>query len=262
MASVLVVDVISRAGILLQDTTKVRWPEEELANWATDGQREVVLIRPQACVTNAAFKLATGKTKQVLPDGVAVTTSDTASFASGILPAALMLIDVTRNLGADGVTAGKSIRLVSREVLDAQNPDWHNVTALESGPMHYTYDPRDPKNFYIYPKALGTAWNIELVYSSAPAAIALTGTSPNKTISNPTTQTLSIDDIYANSLVDYILYRAYSKDSTYSQNAQLAMAHYSAFQAALGTKSAHELAQNPNLNAGVFNPGVVGAARV
>jgi hypothetical protein len=47
-----------------------------------------------------------------------------------------------------------------------------------------------------------------------------------------------LPDIYGNVLADYILYRAYTKDSEYAGNAQRAQAHYAAFQAALTTEMA------------------------
>jgi hypothetical protein len=37
-------------------------------------------------------------------------------------------------------------------------------------------------------------------------------------------------------LADYILYRAYTKDSEYAGNAQRAVAHYGAFKDALATE--------------------------
>lgn len=233
MATITAQSILDKAGIILQDTTGVRWPVgTEQLGWLNDGQREVVLIRPQASVTNAAVQLTSGATKQTLP-------------ATGI-----MLIDVTRNMGAAGITAGRAIRLVSREVLDAQSPTWHSDTNSDGVIKHFVYDPRDPKTFYVYPKAPATTWYVELVYSSSPSDVSTLG------------GTISIDDIYANALLDYVLYRAYSKDAEYAQNAQLAAAHYAAFQNALGVKTSQEVAQNPNLTAGSFNPNVAGAARV
>jgi hypothetical protein len=250
MASVLVDSLITRSSTLIQDATNVRWPTAEILGWLNDGQREVVLLRPQASVTNAAFKLAAG-TKQSLPDGVAMN-----GFSNAVLPAGIQLIDITRNMGSSGSAAGRAIRASSREVLDAQTPDWHAKTAdATNGVAHFMYDPRDPKTFYVYPQPpQSPAWFVEIAYSSSPTNCTYTGPGD---VANK----IQIDDIYANALLDYVLYRAYSKDAEYAQNAQLAVAHYTAFQNSLGIKSKTELDQNPNLSPGAFNPNVAGAAR-
>lgn len=213
--------LITRANDILQDTTNVRWPEAELLRWLSDGQREVVLIKPEASVAHTTLQLTANNTKQSLP------------------AAALQLIDVTRNMGADGATPGRAIRIIMREVLDAQRPDWHSETA-DSVVKHFMFDVRSPKTFYVYPRP-ATAIYIEMVYSVSPADLTTT--------SSP----LGVDEVYANALLDYVLYRAYSKDSEYAGNSQRAMAHYQAFSGSLGVKSSNELAKGPEANS-VLNP--------
>ena len=223
--------IITRAATLIQDSTGVRWPRLELLDWLNDGQREVVLIKPEACVTNTKMLLTAGKTKQAIPD------------------TAIALIDVTRNMGIGGETPGDAIRLCSREVLDSQLPSWHSDENTTGKIVHYMFDPRDPKTFYIYPKAPATPWYVDLITSSSPANTDDDGA------------VIGVDDIYANALLDYVLYRAYSKDATFAQNANLAVAHYTAFSNSLGVKSTNDAARNPNLAVGPANPNVIGAAQ-
>lgn len=225
MATIQVNNLVSRAATLIQDATNIRWPTTELIDWLNDGQREIVLLKPQASVKNESVQLTTGSTKQSIP-------------AAGV-----MLIDVARNMGAAGSTPGDAIRVTSREVLDAQKPTWHSDANTDGKIKHYMFDPRDPKTFYVYPKAPATAWYVELIYSASPTDCSAGGV-------------IQIDDIYANALLDYILYRAYSKDAEYAQNAQLAIAHYSAFSNSLGVKTQNELAQNPSSIVSGFNPNV------
>jgi len=232
MATITGQSLVTKAQTLIQDNTGVRWPRDELLGYLNDGQREVVLLRPEASVTNASKVLTANSTKQSLPAD------------------AVMLIDVPRNMGAAGTTAGRVIRIVSREILDAQYPNWH-VDANAGGDIrHFTYDPRDPKTFYVYPKSPATSLFVELVYASSPVATDDAGA------------VIGIDDIYANALVDYILYRAYSKDAEYAQNSQLAVAYYTAFANALGIKTNTDLQRNPNMSALPFNPNVPGSAKV
>jgi hypothetical protein len=233
MATIQVDDLIDRAATIAQDQTGIRWPDAEWLNWLNDAQREVVLLKPQASVVNNAVQLSVG-TKQTIPsDGV-------------------MLIDVVRNMGNNGTTPGRSIRITSREVLDAQIPDWHTAANAAGAIVHYMFDPRDPKTFYVYPPAIAVgdgSHYVELVYSASPTDCTIGGV-------------IQIDDIYANSLLNLMLYRGYSKDAEYAKNAQFAAAYYQQAMSSLGVKSQSEMAQNPNLSVGAMNPNVMGAAKV
>ena len=233
MATITALSTLTKAQTILQDTTGIRWPVDgELLGWLNDGQREVVLNKPEASVKNESVVLTAGSTKQTIP-------------ATGI-----MLMDITRNMGAAGTSPGKAIRLVSRDVLDAQRPDWHADANTGSYIQHFMYDPRDPKTFYVYPKAPATAHYLEVVYSAAPTDCATTAS------------TIGIDDIYANALIDYVLYRAYSKDADYAQNGQLALAHFTAFMNSLGIKTQNEQSRNPNTTISnmAYNPAVASGA--
>lgn len=203
--------IIRRVVETMQDNTSVRWPVAELVRYLNDGQREVVLYRPDSMVTNATVALTTGA-KQALPTNGS------------------KLIDVIRN------TAGtkRSVRMTIRNILDTQSPNWYNLTGVTEI-LHYMYDPRDPKVFYVYPPAASSGASVEIVYSAYPADI----TEPaDGAVYTAVTGNISLPDIYGNVLADYILYRAYTKDSEYAGNAQRAQAHYAAFQAALTTEMA------------------------
>jgi hypothetical protein len=199
--------IIQRASDTLQDSTSVRWPVPELVRYLNDAQREVVMYRPDATVTNSTVTLAAG-TRQHLPTNGA------------------KLIEVVRN---NTNTTQRSVRMVNREILDAQIPTWHNVTPSDEV-LHFMYDPRDPKVFYVYPPATTTA-ALDIVYSVLTTDI----TEPAEGSTwDAVTGNVSLPDIYSNALVDYVLYRAYAKDSEYAGNAGRATAHYSAFANALG----------------------------
>ena len=203
--------IIRRVVETMQDNTSVRWPVAELVRYLNDGQREVVLYRPDSMVTNATVALVAGA-KQAVPTNGS------------------KLIDVIRN------TAGtkRSVRMTVRNILDTQSPNWYNLAGVTEI-LHYMYDARDPKVFYVYPPAASTGASVEIVYSAYPTDI----TEPaDGAVYSAVTGNISLPDIYGNVLADYILYRAYTKDSEYAGNAQRAQAHYAAFQAALTTEMA------------------------
>ena len=223
MATVKVVELIDRAQTILQDTTSVRWSVLELQKWINDAYREISLLRPDANAQTGTFTCVEG-TRQVL----------TSQFSE-----AIKLLDIVRNVAA---TSNKyAVRLIDRNTLDEQRVGWH-AEASTVDLQHYMFDPRLPKEFMVYPPATTSA-QLEVVYASIPAAHALDTEEldPNGT----DTTTINLDDSYANAILDYMLYRAYSKDAEFASNAQRAVAHYQAMQSSLGIKTASDMAAQP-----------------
>ena len=203
MATTKAVDLINRVSVTLQDPTFVRWTQAELLNYLNDAQRQVVLFRPDAKAANVAFACANAA-KQTLP-------------ADG-----LRLINIFRNTG------GRAITRVERSILDVQLPNWYEEAANAEGVKHYVYDALDPKVFYLFPKP-PAAHEIDIVYAVAPTNIVISNFSTD-------TQVIGIDDIYANALMDYMMYRAYQKDSEFA-NMNRATMYFQSFGTALGIKS-------------------------
>jgi hypothetical protein len=223
MSTVKVTDIIRRVEDVLQDTN-IRWPRTELQNWMNESYLAITLARPDANAKTGSFTCAAG-TRQVL---------------SSEFPSSLRLLDVTRNLATN--SGYKVIRLVARSVLDDQRPAWHAETGTTSI-QHYTFDPRQPKEFFVYPPAT-TAAEIEVVYTDSPGATTLTEAQLDPAGTDATT--ILLDDIYMSPMIDWILYRAYSKDAEYGANEQRAQAAYGAFNAALATKNQVDSAVSPS----------------
>jgi hypothetical protein len=200
--------IIRRVVDTLQDTTSVRWPIPELVRYLNDGQREVILYRPDATIKNASLTCIAGPKQSLPADGA-------------------KLIDIIRNSGAN--SNNSSVRLVAREILDTQIPNWYSLAGDDSA-VHYTYDPRDPTVFYVYPPAT-TDTVLEVSYSAYPTDVTEPADGSDYT---DVTGNLDVPDMYGNVIIDYILYRAYTKDSEYAGNAQRAVSHYQAFANALG----------------------------
>ena len=213
MATIKVVDIIDRAVVVLNDTTNVRWTKSELLLWFNDGQRAVVNRRPDANAVNDDLTCVLG-TKQAIP-------------ATG-----LRLLKVIRNTG------GKAITHIRQDILDEQVRDWHDDSTPTSDVRHFIFDDRDPKNFYLYP-APAASHQVEILYSTAPADVTVSDFDTD-------TQTISLDDTYANAILDYILFRAYSKDAEYAQNAQRAANHLQIFESALGMVTQADMAASAN----------------
>jgi hypothetical protein len=192
-------NVLTRAADIIQDQTNVRWPQDELLRYLNDARREVAIARPDLYATTANVSLSAGSKQSLPADG-------------------MRLIDVIRNM--PGGVAGNALRIVEREILDAQKPGWHTESQT-AALKHFMYDERNPRVFYVYPPAT-SGHQIEITYGKSPTDITNTSTE------------LADEDIYAGAIVDYVCYRAFSKDSEYAGNAQRAMAHYQQFLNALG----------------------------
>lgn len=213
MGTILASAIISRAQIIIQDATGTRWPGSELIDWLNDGQREVVLFKPNASVKNQSMPLVAG-TKQTIPaDGIA-------------------LLAVRRNMGANGTTPGDVVTLIDRRIMDDQRRGWHGDTPGASV-IHYMFEQDDQKHFYVYPPQPSVPHQIEVVFTAAPTNVTAG-------------QALSIDDVYGNALVDYIVYRAFSKDVDYAANDGRANLHYQRFASALGVKLQNESRARPS----------------
>ena len=215
-------NLISRIQDILQDTTSIRWPEAELLRYVNDAQREVCNLRPESTATTANTALVVG-TKQSLPSG------------------GLRLIRVTRNMSsaAGNATGGRAVRLVDVDILNTQEPNWHDPTvsgdaAHTTTVKHYIFDEDNPRSFYVYPGASSTSTFLEIVYSAAPTDLA------------NTSATLYIDDIFGNAVIDYVLFRCYLKDAEYAGNQQRAGTHFQLFSSSLGAGGQAQFNLSPN----------------
>lgn len=209
-------DITTRVRTLLNDLTATyRWSDSELTLWVNDAQKFVVIYRPDSCVLNMVQTLVAGS-KQTIPS------------------TGLRLLDVVRNIGSDGVTAGRAIRITERDLMDSINPNWHSSAAAQVI-KHYMIDERNPRVYYVYPPAT-TASKVDLVCSKNPTAVAAAG------------DVLDVPDIYQQVVIDYVMFRAYTKDAEFSANAQLASGFLQSALATFGIKLQKDVAFSSELN--------------
>jgi hypothetical protein len=235
----LVIDTCAR---LLLDDSNVGWGRSELLGYLNMGQKQIVAIKPEANPARTVITLV-GGTRQSLPAG------------------GYQLIKATRNFQSDGTTAADAIRLGNMEVLDQVNPGWH-ADATSATVKEYMHDIQEPTIFWVYPPQPGSGQGkIEVVYSMPPADVAdLTADPPGGTGPN-TTDSINIPDIYMPALVDYIMARAYLKNSDRGTETAMAMTHYNAFLSALGVLDKNNQLRNPNVQLMPFSPTTPAAAR-
>ena len=214
----LVSDIFTRLRDLLHDSrVPYRWSDAELLRWLSDAQRESVKLVPESNPVVQPILLVANAYRQALPAG------------------GLRLLDITRNLGANGTTPGPVIRLIGRAVLDAQDPTWPSTTGAPI--EHYLYDFKTPRQFMVYP-APQSALYVEAVYSQSPAELTAT------------TQTFALDDTYQSSAENYTMYRAYAKDMDSPTSATKAKSYYELFQSGLNLNVQATAQRTPASSAG------------
>jgi hypothetical protein len=203
--AILAKNIIRSVAEILNDLTSVRWTVDELVRHLNDGQRDILIYRPDALKKRAALPLAAG-TYQALPTDCS------------------KLIDVPRN------TNGPAVRLFSRKILDSVNPAWHTMTASTTV-VHYDYDERDPKYIYVYPPTPASGASLDVVYAAYPVDVTAPTAGQDWSL---VTGNIGLPDEYGNLLRDYIVYRCYLKDAEFGGDGAKASAFYGAYANALG----------------------------
>lgn len=170
--------ILDRASRKLFDETKVRWMAPELLDDLNGGLSWLVLNKPDAFTVIGNIELAEGALQSVPESGS-------------------LLLAVLENTGADGLVIGKAIRQIERNELDHNNPDW--LTATGPAVLHYTFDKRAPRIFYIFPRPAGP-WNVRAMWAATPR------------VDNPD-DLLPVDDIFETTLVYFVIGSALLKNS-------------------------------------------------
>jgi len=225
--TVLASTILAEVAILAQDPDHIRWPLPEAIGWLNDGLLETVLQKPSAYSRTVVLSLVAGTLQGIGSDG-------------------LQLLRLTRNITDVGppVVGGRMIRVVERQILDLQSPDWNNpaITPPTQAVKGLIIDEQDPKVFWVFPPNNGTGM-VEAILAKVPPMIVATGDATD--IASYATA-IPLEDVYKGPLISYILSRFYSKDSSFAANMQLATAHYGLFQAGLGVKVTVETTLSPN----------------
>lgn len=254
-------EVFYRVSTLLLDIVPaqfVRWTEVELVTWLNDGQRAIAKYAPFACHRIDAVKLRPGTKQsiaQILAADIKPGDGSTPATKNGIA-----LVDVIRNMGADGLTPGLPINVVQREEIDSISPNWHSVAG--NGVIdHFVFNPLFPKDFYVVPAADAATW-VEVAFNAAPAAIPLASPAGKYAwVGSSDATVISLDDIYIDDIVNYIAARAFMKDAAYAANQSMAQFYAGLFTASLNAHVEAITGTNPNLNFLPFSPMPLGTAR-
>lgn len=262
VASVLVKDVLWRVSQQLNDVLPQfnRWPEREVVMYLNDAQLVLTAILPQLCSRIDAVKLKPG-TRQSIETIAAVDCKP----GDGSVPAApiygVQLLEVVRNMGANGQTPGRPLRVVDRRILDAEGSNWHSTQGETID--QFVYDPQVPLYFYVDPGVHPTTavW-VEVKYLARPTLVPAGGAKGSELykFDGVSTAKISVSDECVPLLVDYICARCYMKGADYADNGQKAAQHEASFVSFLNARVQSLLGTSPNLKRLPMSPGLPGGA--
>lgn len=201
-------DIVRAAQVTLQDEGGDRWPAAELVRYARDGTILLLQVMPWERSVSIEFVPAVGARQELPAD--AIKPLEIECNAQGRMRA------MTR---------------VERYDLSAVDRDWLSRRP-EPELIHWMFSQNEPRSFYVYPPASDKA-RLELTYCQYPPAID----EPVGPLWSDVSGDTGIEAKWNTALLDYVLYRAWSKDAEYAANAQLSGGHLSAFLAAIGAQS-------------------------
>lgn len=201
--TIAVVDVLGRVNTQLRDPGFIRWAKSELLGYFNDAVRAVVLKRPDATAAVIPFECAAG-VRQQLPESV------------------YQLIDIV------GQDSGRAVVPADRVTLDTADPMWRTISGEVSAEA-FLYNPALPQYFMLYP-GVADGVMLEIAASLYPVEVTLEDLDEEDPVA------MAISDIFINPVVDWCLYRAFSKDAP-GQDDSLAKQHLQNYNDAMGIKN-------------------------
>ncbi len=196
----------------LHDPNGVRYTLPILLQFVSDAQRAVVLCRPDANAVVESVRLDEGSTRQALPAG------------------GVRFLGVIRNMGTDGKTPGRAVRVSSLESFNLVSANWHRA-APSSEIYDYAPDEVTPTVFWVSPAPSTNVW-VEIKYSAEPAEAQAEGT-------------LGVLETFSEPVREYALYRAYARNDSSVDFQGRAALHLQRFFSLLGQEAQARLMTSP-----------------
>jgi len=191
----------------IQDEDRSLWEYQDLINWYNLGTRQIVSVDPRANPILISIKLASG-IKQAIPAG------------------GIGLVEVIRNMGADGETPGRAIIQTTLDALRRSYPSYSTET---SSAIIYNWmaDEVDKTIFRVYPPADGTSY-VEIEYGKVPTIIVYDEAEDWKSAH------VGIKENYIDPIMNYLLSRAFGKDTDIPGNMDKATYYYGLYMSGMG----------------------------
>jgi len=187
----------------------VRWTVAELADYLTGGIAQMSALKPTLFTVFEAIRLSPGAVQSV-----------PAQYTE--------LIDVLYNLNQDGSQGERVVQGSFSAARALGRPSCLQTSSGSYEVRSYTVHPDNDTYFYVDPPVPGVP--------PYPAVWALVRLAPNviTASSDAVVMANTTPETYREALKDWILYRAFAKDTESSESYQKSQAHYKAFMQFLG----------------------------
>ena len=189
----------------------------EISRWLNDAMDQITSMHPRAATRYVTLTLAAG-TRQDLR----VIDPSTRW---------VRLYELVCNVVGDAPT-GMAIRMVPRMAVDVRSPNWRARPATSTVVREYMLDERDAYTFDVNPPVAAGTKVLALV-GARPAPCM----SVDEDVLVDPDEEFPLFDGYDIPAVDYVLFRAFSKDANDPQYASRAAAHLQSFQLAMGVET-------------------------
>ncbi|MBK9497313.1 MAG: hypothetical protein IPO08_22895 [Xanthomonadales bacterium] len=253
MTTLTVREALERASTLVDDIDPqfVRWSQREQVAALNQGARALAKWLPPSVSRVDAIKLTAGNTRQSIADidasRIIPGDGSAAARVQGV-----QLYKAVRNMGADGLTPGTAIDVVSGD--DFTDRSWHMQTGAEIETV--IYDARTPTFFYVSPAPSTPIW-IELSYCALPRVISASG---NYGMDGGDATLIPVADAYFDDLVSYMVAYMFLSKADLAEGAQMASAWTQMFVASVNAQATALTGNNPNLSMLPFAPAPAGRA--
>jgi hypothetical protein len=206
-------DIVGRARLILMDAGAKAWTDIELYGWLNDGRSVLYQLRPDIFTEDGEMTLVAG-TRQTVPD-----QSD-------------RLFTIEHNVSHKDK---RTISLTTDQVLDRFRPQWRTKkqsTEIE----HYLYAEAGGTDYEVYPPAV-VGVKVWGSWAKPPAALTV-----------GSTVDLDAEGELATAYIDYVLARAFQKESTSAPSfVELSKTHFALFNMATASDAQTKLTLSPNM---------------
>jgi len=262
----LVREALRRVSVLCMDNSPQfkRFKEVPMVDFLNDAQVAIAKYVPTACARLDTIKLKPGALQSL----ESIAAAD-CKPADGSTPAAPILgnglLKALNNMGTDGLTVGRMVRLIEQDRLDAYDPEWMLASKASATVQEVMYDPADPRHFLVNPpvpsapavwlRVSYTAQPLRITDGGAPGAerYKADGSGPGNA------DKLSIADVFLDDLVNYVVARLNMMDNEWADGNKAA-AFTALFVNSINAQATALTGVNPNLQRLPFAPQPVGAA--
>ena len=194
--------IASRARTILNDVAGTRWTDAEILGWINDGRRDMAALQPKLWGNTA-------KRTVVLTAGCYQRLNLLAGMAD-----VFALDNVVNNVREDD-SAGPVVRPTTRLQMDSFDPGWRSKTGTNV--QNWFKDESNHFGFWVYPAVDGGKLDVEV--SVSPSDIT------------SLSDVVVPIDVMATTLLNYVMFRAYSKETESEKSVARAASYLQLFTA-------------------------------